>query len=56
MAEVLSEAKAKFILSINNTPEMMEVFQAFKTEEIGLRYSGSKGKSTVGKELLVTNF
>ncbi len=55
MAEVLSQVKARFILSINNTPEMREVFHAFKTEEIELRYSVSKEKPTVGKELLVSN-
>lgn len=56
MAEVLSQIKARFILSINNTPEMKEVFHAFKIEEVELRYSVSKEKSTVGKELLVRNF
>jgi len=55
MAGVLSHIKAKFILSINNTSEMKEVFQGFKIKEVELRYSVSKDKPTVGRELLVSN-
>ena len=56
MAGILSGIKAKFILSINDTPEMRQIFEPFKVQPVKLKYSASKGSSTVGKELLVTNY
>lgn len=55
MAGILSGIKAKFILSINDTPEMRQVFDPFKVYPVSLKYSASKGTQTEGKELLVSN-
>ena len=56
MAEILSGVKAKFVLSLNDHPEMREVFNAFKIDPVRLKYSASKGNWTEGKELLISNF
>jgi len=56
MAEILSGVKAKFILSINDHPEIRETFGRFNIKPVTLNYSAPKGNQTKGKELLVSNF
>ncbi len=56
MAEILSRLKAKFILSINDLPEIRKTFKQFKIKPIKLKYSVSRKESTEGKELLVSNY
>lgn len=56
MAEALVKIKGKFILSINDLPEMREAFKVFNIEPIVLKYSVSAKNSTIGKELLISNF
>jgi DNA adenine methylase len=56
MAEILPGIKSKFILSINDHPHIRDTFKAFNIKPVTLKYSVAKDKSTVGKELLVTNF
>ncbi len=56
MAKKLSKIKAKFILSINDLPEMRETFKAFKIKAVKLKYSTPKDSCPEGKELLVSNF
>lgn len=56
MATILATIKSKFILSINDHPQMRDTFKAFKIKPVTLRYSVCEQKSTVGKELLVTNY
>jgi len=56
MAEILAALKAKFILSINDLPEMRAVFEGFNIKPVELKYSVSKGKQTEAKELLINNF
>ena len=53
MAEVLKSIKGDFILSINDVPEIREVFKEFKIEPVTLSYSVSKNSGTVGRELLI---
>ncbi len=53
LAAALSKIKSHFILSINDHPEMRNVFKAFKQKSVQLPYSASKGKSTKGRELLI---
>ena len=53
MAEVLKSIKGDFILSINDVPEIREVFKDFKIEPVTLSYSASKNDGIVGKELLI---
>ena len=56
MAIVLAEIKGKFILSINDLPEMRETFRKFNIKPVTLKYSIAEKTTTVGKELLVSNF
>jgi len=56
MTGILAKIKAKFILSINDLPEMRETFGGFKIKPVTLKYSASKDGWTTGKELLITNF
>jgi len=55
MAEILGAVKGKFILSINDLPEIRDVFKQFNIKPVILKYSVSKGNMTEGKELLITN-
>ena len=56
MASLLAGIQGKFLLSINDTPEMREVFQAFTVEPVTLRYTVAREAATTGKELLIRNF
>jgi len=56
MSEILAALKARFILSINDHPEMRSTFKGFKIKPVKLKYSVSKGKQTRAKELLINNF
>lgn len=56
MAKILDKIKGKFILSINDHPDMREVFKAFKFRQASLKYSVSKGPLKDAKELLINNF
>jgi DNA adenine methylase len=51
----LGAAGVQFILSINDHPEMREVFGSFKIKPVKLKYSARKEGHTLGNELLVTN-
>lgn len=55
MARVLSCIKSRFLLSINDTPEMRETFRDFKIQQVSLNYTVSKGDQTKAEELLVSN-
>lgn len=54
--DYIDKVRAQFILSINDYPEMRDVFHLFKIEPVRLRYTVGKDNSEVGKELLVTSF
>ena len=56
LADRLGAIKGKFLLSVGDRPEMRRIFSGFKIEAVSLRYSVSRKKTTVGKELIVTNF
>lgn len=53
MAERLAQLKGRFILSINDVPQIRELFSGFEFREVGLTYSIS-GKGTEAKELIIT--
>jgi len=55
MAERLSRIKGTFIMSINNVPEIKELFAAFTILEADVRYSCSGNNAQIGKELIITN-
>lgn len=53
LAERLGRLKGRFILSINDVPEIRETFAAFTIEPVELRYSVSGGKGQPAKELII---
>ena len=53
MAEILRDLKGRFLLSINDRPEVREIFAGFEMEEVETRYSANaKATRRVG-ELLI---
>lgn len=53
LAERLAHLRGRFILSINDRPEIRELFKAFAFEEVGLRYTVSSRGSTQARELII---
>jgi DNA adenine methylase len=56
MAAELAGIKGKFILSINDHPDILEVFGSFRINPVSLKYTVARRKQTNGRELLVSNF
>lgn len=54
IAERLRNLKGRFILSINDTPEVRETFTGFAMEGAELLYSVSRGKGTPAEELIIS--
>jgi Site-specific DNA methylase len=50
---LLEGLQGRFILSINDTPEIRSIFHGFDIEEVGLNYRVS-GKVTAARELIVS--
>jgi len=58
LLEILQGIKGKFLMTINDTPEIRDIFRCFSIEETTLKYSccsSIKGRSVVRTELLVSN-
>ncbi|MDD2468290.1 MAG: hypothetical protein PHI97_30285 [Desulfobulbus sp.] len=58
LTEVLAGIKGRFLMTINDTPEIREIFERFTIEEFELKYSMSKkegSRSQVRTELLIGN-
>jgi DNA adenine methylase len=53
MARILAGVQGSFILSINDMPEIREVFSAFRIKSASVRYSVNNKKAKQGKELLI---
>ncbi|MCL2154029.1 MAG: DNA adenine methylase [Leptospirales bacterium] len=53
IADVLKNIKGSFILSLNDHPEIREVFKDFDLKPVKLRYSLSAKRPTVGSELII---
>jgi DNA adenine methylase len=56
MATRLGRLKAKFVLSLNDVPEVRRIFKQFKFREIELSYTAQKLAGRRYKEVLITNF
>lgn len=54
MAERLARLKGRFILSINDVPEIRAAFAAFRFQPVKLLYSVAGGKGTEARELIVS--
>lgn len=55
LAAVLGSIQGRFVLSLNDTPEVRALFRSFKLEPVALRYSVSRGRSTAASELVISN-
>ena len=55
MAELLRGIKGRFILSLNDVPEIREIFAGFDFQEIENRYSANKRSTRRAAELLISN-
>jgi len=53
MAERLSKLKGRFILSINDVPEIRELFGGCQIQPVELPYSVAGGKGTNAQELII---
>lgn len=56
MADRLARLKGKFVLSLNDTPEVREIFREFKMKVIELPYTAQKVAGKRFREVLITNF
>jgi DNA adenine methylase len=56
LADLLAGIKGKFLLSINDAPEIRDVFGRFDIREVETRYSVGDARSAPVKELLVMNY
>lgn len=56
MAEQLGRLKGRFLLSLNDHPDVREIFAGFRFEEEAVRYSvGGMAKSSVVGEVVISN-
>lgn len=53
LAKILFRIKGRFILSLNDTPEVREIFSAFRIEEVETVYSAG-GSPKPAKELIIS--
>jgi len=53
LADRLGRLKARFILSINDVPQIRELFAAFELEAVGLDYTLAGGKPVAARELII---
>lgn len=56
LADSLTPLKGTFLLSLNDVPQIRDIFAAFEMKPVTLRYSISKAKRTEGQELLIANY
>ena len=57
LAEVLRSIKGRFLITINDTPEIREIFGGFVIEEVSLKYSccsTKEGRAKTRTELLIS--
>lgn len=55
LSDQLANIKGKFLLSLNDTPEVREIFSRFTIEAVSVRYSCGT-TNTVAKEVLIRNY
>lgn len=55
LKDVLTSIKGRFILSLNDVPEVRELFKDFKIEAVSVTYSINKDGCTKQSELIISN-
>ncbi len=56
MAELLGKLRGKFVLSLNDVPEVRTLFKAFHFKGIDIAYTAQKIAGRRYREVLITNF
>ena len=56
IAELLGTLRGKFVLSLNDMPEVRAIFKPFKIRGIDLAYTAQKHAGRRYREVLITNF
>ena len=56
LAERLGKIKGKFVLSLNDVPEVRALFNRFHVKGVELPYTSTKKSGKLYKEVLITNF
>jgi len=56
ICEILAKTEGKFILSINDVPEIRQIFSRFEIIPVTTQYTIGKGNKTKAKELVIKNF
>lgn len=56
MAEQLAGLRGKFLLSLNDVPEVRVVFAGFRIESVSTRYSCAKTTNKPVREVLISNY
>jgi len=56
LAEQLRQIQGRFILSLNDVPEIRVLFAGFHLQPVTCRYSCTQGPAPLARELLVANF
>jgi DNA adenine methylase len=55
MADQLAGIRGAFVMSINDRPEIREIFGRFIVDEVRLTYTVSSGEGTKARELIISN-
>ena len=55
IADALGAIEGAFVLSINDRPEVRELFAAFNLREVSLKYTVAAGAAKQANELIITN-
>lgn len=56
MAEMLAGMKGRFLLSLNDRPEVREIFGAFRLNEVQARYTLAARRMKAAAELFISNY
>jgi len=56
LAERLGELKGKFVLSLNDVPDVRKLFRDFYIQGVELHYTSQKAAGQRYKEVIITNF
>ena len=56
LAKELNALKGKFLLSLNDRPEIRKIFSDFEVAELSVTYSSHPQQDRVFKEVLIANF
>jgi DNA adenine methylase len=51
----ITGTKGRFILSLNDVPEVRELFKAFNIEAVSVTYSLNRENRTKRRELIISN-